>query len=219
MCTELSGNIHILISVQDFIPKLKDHLLGRLLRRDFDGDEEQFSEEERATVRINNHNFYSVGTMRVNYTTYDMRRDQDTINPRTHPDVIVLSAETGRNAHPFWYARVLGIFHADVVHKGPQARDHAAQRMEFLWVRWFGVVPGYKSGFKVARLPKLGFVPADDENTPAFGFLDPSLVLRGCHLVPAFAGGKTTMLLPTAIPTVARPVGETEEWENYYAIM
>ncbi|KAJ7220515.1 hypothetical protein GGX14DRAFT_354385 [Mycena pura] len=204
---------------EDFIPKLKDHLLGRLLHRDFDGDEEQFSEEERATVRINNNSIYSVGTMRVNYTTYDMRRDQDTINPRTHPDVIVLSAETGRNAHPFWYARVLGIFYADVVHKGPQAQNHGTQRMEFLRVRWFGVVPGYKSGFKVARLPKLGFVSYDDENTPAFGFLDPSLVLRGCYIVPAFADGKTTMLLPTVIPTVARPIGETEEWKNYYAIM
>jgi hypothetical protein len=193
--------------------------LGRLLGRDFDGDEEQFSEEERATVRIVNHKIYSVGTMRVNYTTYDMRRDQDIINPRTHADVMVMSAETGRDAHPFWYARVLSIFHVNVVHKGPQSRSLATQRMEFLWVRWFGIVPGYKSGFKVARLPKVGFIPCDDQDTPAFGFLDPSLVLRGCLLVPAFADGKTSVLLPVTTPTVARPIGETEEWQSYYAIM
>jgi hypothetical protein len=65
--------------------------------------------------------------------------------------------------------------------------------MEFLWVRWFGVEPGYHWGFKTARLPKIGFVPNTDDM--AFGFLDPSLVIRGCHLVPSFADGCTTKLL------------------------
>lgn len=27
---------------------------------------------------------------RVDYTTYDMRRDQDSINPRTHPDIMLV---------------------------------------------------------------------------------------------------------------------------------
>ena len=35
-----------------------------------------------------------------------------TINPTTHPDIMVKSPETGSDAQPFWYARVIGIFHA-----------------------------------------------------------------------------------------------------------
>ncbi|KAF8237554.1 hypothetical protein L208DRAFT_1148665, partial [Tricholoma matsutake] len=65
--------------------------------------------------------------------------------------------------------------------------------MEFLWVQWFGTEPGYHWGFKSALLPKIGFVPESDGN--AFGFLDPSLILRGCHLVPCFSDGCTSQLL------------------------
>ncbi|KAF9468095.1 hypothetical protein BDZ94DRAFT_1287378 [Collybia nuda] len=137
---------------------------------------------------------------RVNYTTYDMRRDQDSLNPHTHCDVMVLSPETEQNAHPFWYARVLGVFHTKVLHTGPNSHNRSIQNMEFLWVRW------------------IGFVPEADES-PAFGFLDPSLVLRGCHLVPAFGAGRTPDLLKTVSPTAARPLGETDDWVNYYVII
>lgn len=171
---------------------------------------------------------YSLKVLRVNYTTYDMRRDQDTMNPRTHCDVMVASAETGANAHPFWYARVLGVFHAKVLHTDPDAHNRSIQHMEFLWVRWFGLEQNYKCGTRHAQLPKIGFVPAlkpdlASKEKPikdhAFGFLDPSLVLRGCHLVPAFANGKTTELLETSLPTSARWPGEVDDWVNYYVMM
>ena len=48
--------------------------------------------------------------MRVNYTTYDVRHDQDTISTGNHHDVMVLSGESEAGAHPYWYAHVLGIF-------------------------------------------------------------------------------------------------------------
>lgn len=70
-----------------------------------------------------------------------MRRDQDSINPHTHCDVMVHSPETKKNAHPFWYARVLGIFHTQVLHIGEDVHNRSVQHMEFLWVRWFGVDP------------------------------------------------------------------------------
>ncbi|KAF8189081.1 hypothetical protein K438DRAFT_2144948, partial [Mycena galopus ATCC 62051] len=215
-----NNRLHLMSFVhidENFIPRLKDHLLGRLLQRDFDGDEEEFSEENRATVRIVGQHIYSAKLLRINYTTYDMRCDQDTINPRTHADVMVVSPETGANAHPFWYAHVLGIFHTEVLHTGEKSRYNSSQRMEFLWVRWFGMEPNYRSGFKAARLPKVGFVPEEDPS--AFGFLDPSLVLRACHLVPAFAGGRTSMLLKTISPTAARPLGEIDDWANFYVTM
>jgi len=204
------------LPLQDFIPRLKDHLLARLLHRPFDGDEEEFSDSDRNTVRIVDNRIYSAKVLRVNYTTYDIRRDQDSMNPRTNADVMVLSPETGPGSHPYWYAHVLGVFHARVLHTGPLATNRSIQHMEFLWVRWFGVDPGHRYGHKVARLPKIGFVPESDPL--AFGFLDPSLVLRGCHLIPAFNDGRTSDLL-TAPLTAARPPDEVDDWVAFYVNM
>jgi len=59
---------------KDFIPKLKDHLLGRLLERDYEGDTYgNFTEDERNTIRISGDQIYQSRTMRINYTTYDIR--------------------------------------------------------------------------------------------------------------------------------------------------
>jgi hypothetical protein len=201
---------------QDFIPKLKDHLLGRLLNQEYDGDEHQFSDADRNTVRIQNNRIYSAKVLRVNYTTYDVRREQDTLNPRTNSDVMVLSTNTTPGAHPYWYAHILGIFHAQILHTGPAATNRSLQHMEFLWVRWYGEVPGHRWGFKAARLFKVGFIP--DTDNSAFGFLDPSLVLRGCHLVPAFNDGKTVDLLRAQV-TAARPPGQSEDWQAFYVMM
>jgi hypothetical protein len=103
------------------------------------------------------------------------------------------------------------------MHSGIEARNRSVQHMEFLWVRWFGVEPGYRWGFKAARLPKIGFLPDTDDG--AFGFLDPSLVIRGCHLVPSFANGRTSQLLRTSTLTAARHPDETDDWANFYAMM
>ena len=88
---------------------------------------------------------------------------------------MVASPETEPGAHPFWYAAVMGVFHANVQHVGAASRNYRFQRVEFLWVRWLGVVPDSSFGRTEAALPKIGFVP--DSHEYAFGFLDPSLVL------------------------------------------
>ena len=176
-----------------------------------------FSDEERNSIRIRNNTLYRLSTLRINYTTYDMRRDFDTINPKTHPFVMVPSPETDAGAHPFWYAAVLGVFHADVQHASMHSQDFRFKRMEFLWVRWLGVVPDYPFGRKHAKLPKIGFIPDSDEF--AFGFLDPSLVVRGCHLIPSFVDGKTQSLLRTEGPSQGRPETEEDDWANYHVGM
>ncbi|KAJ3749801.1 hypothetical protein EV360DRAFT_97728 [Lentinula raphanica] len=158
--------------------------------------------------------FYAVKTMRINYTTYDVRRDQDVINPRTdHRTVMVQSADNDSRKHPYWYAQVLGIFHADVVWLN-NGQLQEIEHMEFLWVRWMGAEPRYRWGRKAARLPKIGFVPESDPY--AFGFLDPALVIRACHLIPDFVTGRTSELLSTQQCTAARAVGETDDWGSFY---
>lgn len=206
--------------------KLQDHLLGRRIGRKFDGDEHNdFTHEDRNSVHISGNRIYQVATCCINFTTYDNRRDYDIINPRTHPDVMVLSQEDGNDHEPFWYARVIGIFHARVMTTHKSALNQGWEWMPFFFVRWFGAEPQYTPGFNVARLPKVGFVQWEkDFDNYAFGFLDPAQVLRGCHLIPVFRLGRTNELLPHDC-AVARqvkveqedsPSGTTEDWTNYY---
>ena len=196
---------------QDFVPRLKDHLLSRLLNDEYDGDERVFTSEEKNTIHfVNNLNrVFRSKRFQLNFTTYDICREQDTLCPGHGTFIMMLSREDGPDAHPFWYAQVLSAFIFTVNHHGVD------KMMEVLWVRWFGVVPGHKWGIKNARLPKIGFVP---DSPGAFRFLDPTLVLRACHLIPAFAEGRTDSLLPHS-PSVARENGEIDEWTAYYVNM
>jgi hypothetical protein len=84
--------------------------------------------------------------------------------------------------------------------------------MDFLWVCWYGCDMSAPGGFKTRRLHRIGFLPSDDIN--AFGFLDPEEVLRGVHLIPGFAHGRTAHLLG---PSIARLQDENDEdWLYYY---
>lgn len=170
-----------------------------------------------------NDRIYRHRCMRVNFTTYDMRRDQDTINPRTRADVMVLNPgedDTPKDKqHPYWYARVCGVFHANVIYTGPGSTTREPQRMEFLWVRWFGVEPGTENAFKSRRLPLVGFIPA--HKPYAFGFLDPAHVIRGSHLMPAYHFGRTQALMGRSL--LRREKTEEHEdnsdWRFYYVGM
>jgi hypothetical protein len=140
-----------------------------------------------------------------------MRRAQDSMNPCTHADIMVLSHgddEDEEKGHPYWYAHIIGIFHVNVRHVGPTSKGSDSQKIEFLWVRWFGRDLGYRAGWKARRLYHIGF--ADNQQ---FSFLDPKEVIRGVHLLPAFAHGQT---LANLAPSIARqPSEKHEDWVYY----
>ena len=120
---------------QGFIYKLRVHLLSRLLNKGLNSDDPSlFTDEERNLVRIVNNIIYLTKEVVVNYTTYDIRRDFDIINPSTRPYIVLRSPEVGTSTHPYCYAQVLGVYHAHVLTTHLVAPKHSAQRMEFLWV-------------------------------------------------------------------------------------
>jgi hypothetical protein len=132
---------------------------------------------------------------------------------------MVKSPETGPGAQPYWYAHIIGIFHAMVSSSHADVEEESFQHMDFLWVWWFGVEPGrYCHGFRYARLPKFGFVESTDDY--AFTFLDPALVIRGAHMIPVFTEGRTTALLPwtKSLARVLNPEDE-DDWVNFYVNM
>jgi len=150
--------------------------------------------------------------MRVNYTSYDVRQGQDSINSRNHADIMTLSRRDPD--HPFEYGRVIGVFHVDVIHN-KEGASKAPVSKEVLWVRWFRRDHTFAAGFKKKRLHRLEFYPSDDPL--AFGFLDPDEVIRAAHLIPAFRYGGTEELL--AGESLGRGEDEIDDWRYVFVNM
>ena len=169
--------------------------------------------------------------IKFNFTTYDMRRDQDVVNPRTsHCNVMVLAQPDPHrlsDEHPFLYGRVLGVFHVNVIYSGPGAVDHEPQRFDCLWVRWYDLeVKAARNGTQKStrlrsgvaekrkvpsnHLDRLSFLPWEIDD--GVGFIDPADVLRGCHIIPAFSTGKS---FPNG-GGLSGCAHDSEDWNAYY---
>ncbi|KAG1853937.1 hypothetical protein DFJ58DRAFT_728071 [Suillus subalutaceus] len=199
--------------IKNFIPRLKDHILYRLKKLDVSHCDHTFTDQERKTVIIPNNTVYSVQTMQIHYTTYDMRCEYGHHQPKTHGDVMVLSGESAPT-HPYWYARILGIYHMDTWLEG--GGETEKQQLEVLHVRWLAPLMSYGSGMQRARLPKVAFI--DESDHDAFRFLDPGQVIRGTHLIPTFTSGRGSSSLRHG-KSLARRNGELDDWEVYYVGM
>jgi hypothetical protein len=142
-------------------------------------------------VFLRNDCIYHHKLLRFHYTTYDVQRGTDIVNAGTSRCNIMLLADNAdgpSSSHHFLYARVLGAYHANVIYAGPGMQDYTARHLDFLWVRWFEVVNPTSSGWSNSTLDLVHFPPMHQNSS--FGFVDPSDVLRGCHILPAFAKGK-----------------------------
>jgi hypothetical protein len=149
--------------------------------------------------------------MRINYTTYDVRRQQDIISSTTSRcDVMTLATNSDGQlvTDRFLFARVLGIFHVNVIYTGPGMTGYSPRRMEFLWVCWYDcLMDGSWSAF---TLDRIGFPPMASEHS--FGFLDPSDIVRGCHITPAFWSG----MRYHDKQGLSRCTRDSHDWHNYY---
>ncbi|KAI9057376.1 hypothetical protein FKP32DRAFT_1745228 [Trametes sanguinea] len=193
-------------AAQTFTVLLKAHLRERLraTRPSFANDD--------IPLILRHDRVYRHAFAYFNYTSYDLQREQDIIHPGTDKpcDILVrnLPADSSDPSafHPWSYARVLGVYHANVVLQG----EAQPRRYSFLHVRWFEHDTTYTSGALARRLDRIRFVP--HASGDAFGFIDPSHVIRACHLIPAFHHGRTKDYVPAS--AIARdPDGD---WRYYY---
>ncbi|KDN35424.1 hypothetical protein RSAG8_11601, partial [Rhizoctonia solani AG-8 WAC10335] len=187
-------------AVKFFIPLLKEHILSRIPGAHQSSDLHKLS--------ILNDRLYSHATLQINYTSYDVRRQQDTINPRTPCRFIVLPSDSSVSEHPFLYAKVLGIYHATV-----RFGTRPARRMNFLWVRWLDYDEQVPGGWDVCRLDRVfyGKCRNDDELMNAFGFVAPHHIIRAAHLIPDFESGTTIPPGPTSFSD-----NEESDWNYHY---
>lgn len=123
---------------------------------------------------------------------------------------MTLSNSGDEGDHHFAFARVLGIFHTNVVHAtGVQKVDYRPRRIEFLWVRWFRPLKP-PSRWQSRQLDCLTFPLL--ESNDAFGFLDPADVIRACHILPRFTLGRTNH----DGRGVSKYAKDSDDWRMYY---
>jgi hypothetical protein len=138
--------------------------LGQIRGIDYSGDKQEFSNDDRGQIVFANNQLCKHSVLRINYTTYDLQREQDSINPRTHADIMVLSHENDNDRHPYWYARVVKIFHVNVLYYGMGSSNaRAPTRMDVVFVHWFGRDTPFKAGWSAKRLHRIGFSSATSQ--------------------------------------------------------
>lgn len=191
------------------------HVVKRLTEirtgKPFQGD---VTREQLRSLRILRNRMYLHKVMRVNYTSYDMRREQDSINPRSHADILLLAPRG--DPHPYMYARVVSIFHVNAAFYHPDdAEEPEPELIQILWVRWFELDTSAAAGFEALRPFRLRFARLDEG---AFSFIAPDQVLRGVHLIPVFDQGRTDAALP--YPSVTRGAAcDEDDYKFYYVGM
>ena len=169
----------------------------------------QLSNEDIPII-LHHDRVYEHATASINYTSYDLRREQDILHPSSGKSNILVhtiaDAADSSNAgmYPWQYARVLGIYHANVVLPGTATLE----RIEFFHVRWLEADTS-PSGAQARRLERLRFVA--HASGAAFGFVHPSHVIRACHLIPAFHHGRTFEYSP---PSMARDMAG--DWKFHF---
>ena len=163
-------------------------------------------------MSIRDNRIFNHQILRLFYTTYDVRREEDVIHIDTPQcNVMVLNREyakkTWATEHPYIYGKVNGVFHANVSFVGTLpdgSRDYSQHRLDFVWIHWYRLL----APMKEFELDRLSLTTLD--NSSALGFVDPVQVLRAVHIVPRYSQGKVGEQLRS------RVVSNLEFWKEYY---
>ncbi|KAG6909309.1 hypothetical protein DXG01_001108 [Tephrocybe rancida] len=218
----IKKDIRLFINHHTGDPCMVNHLLPRLKSKLKIPHDPSIPPDPRSpngeTVFYKADALYQHNILRVNYTTYDVRRAQDVLNPRTdHRDFMLLRRPRIPNKHEYRYGRILGVYHVNAIYHGPQQQDIVSHRLDFVWVRWFEFVDGHDvpvaSGWSEPNqgLGQLSFPPILD-NSSAFGFVDPADILRACHIIPRFS----SKLRHTDGKGLSGVAQDGKDWCKYY---
>jgi hypothetical protein len=143
----------------------------------------------------------------ISYTTYDLQREEDSIHLNFGSQAVMVYSPTLQGTEPWLYAYIIAIYHVFV----STVADPEPKRLELLWVRWMERGQSHLRGENSSRYTHISFVRDSGIPGEAFGFIDPSHIIRGCHLIPTFNLKRTRNRLG---PSMARDV--KGDWEAFY---
>ena len=160
-------------------------------------------------IFIENDTIYEHPILNIKFTSYDVQHERDIVHlgyGRT--GIMVYTPTREDDSEPWLYAAILAIYHITV----RTASNPEPETLTVLWVRWMQRSTAGLTGLNSQNYTRVGFVPWSDNIGSTFDFIDPSHIIRACHLIPAFNLGRTHDLLD---PSIARdPKGD---WCAYYA--
>ena len=157
---------------------------------------------------IKNDTLYEHPLLTIDYTTYDLKRERDLIHLNFGNQAVMVYSPTSRDTEPWLYAYVIAIYHLFVC----TATNLEPERLELLWVRWMQWDSSQLRGPNASQYTRISFVPGSGIPGDAFGFVDPSHIIRGCHLIPTFNLQRTRDWLG---PSIARDT--KGDWRAFYA--
>ena len=177
---------------------LRSHLCERLLP-DTDQDERVFIKDDT---------LYEHPLLTIDYTTYDLRRDKDSVHMNFGNQAVLVYSPTSRESEPWLHAQVVAIYHVFVCTK----TDPELKHLELLWVWWMQRDPSQLRGPNASHYTRVSFIPHSGVPGDAFGFVDPSHVIHGCHLIPTFDLQRTRDRLGPSMVRDAKG-----DWQAFYA--
>jgi hypothetical protein len=179
---------------------LLDHLRNRLFS---DG-------ENTERIFIANDTLYEHPILNIKYTSYEVQQEKDIIHigyGRTGIMVYTPTPRENKN-EPWSYADIIAVYHITV----RTASNPQPQTLTVLWVRWMEHSMAGLTGPNSQNYTRVSYVPWSGTWGGAFDFVDPSHIIRACHLIPAFNLGRTCELLD---PSIARD--REGDWCAFYA--
>jgi hypothetical protein len=166
------------------------------------------NEDNTEQIFIENQTLYEHPILNIKFTSYKVKQEKDIVHVGYGRTGIMVYTPTLGEDEPWSYANVLAVYHAIVrTTSNPEPKT-----LTILWVRWMQCSAVGLAGPNSRNYTRVSFVPWSGDLGSTFDFVDPSHIIRACHLIPAFNLGRTTDLLD---PSVARdPKGD---WCAYYA--
>lgn len=138
-------------------------------------------------VFIKDDTLYEHPLLTVEYTTYNLRREEDVVHLNFGNQAVLVYSPTSQAAEPWFYAHIIAIYHV-FVHS---AANPEPKRLELLWVRWMERDLSQLQGENSSQYTRVSFIPYSGVPGEVFDFVDPSHVIRACHLIPAFELGRS----------------------------
>jgi len=106
-------------------------------------------------IFIQNDTLYSHPILNINYTSYDLQREQDIIHLGYGREEIMVYTPTIGGDEPWSYAHILAIYHVIV----RTTSDPEPKRITVLWVRWMECATSGLDGPNSRNFTRVSFVP------------------------------------------------------------
>ena len=166
------------------------------------------NEDETEQIFIENDLLYEHPILNIEYTSYDAQREQDIVHIGYGRTGVMVYTPAVDGNEPWSYANILAVYHLIV----RTASNPKPKRLVVPWVRWMERSTSGLTGPNSRNYTRVSFVPWSDVAGSTFDFIDPSHIIRSCHLIPAFDLGRSTDLLG---PSEVRD--SAGDWHAFYA--